>query len=36
MPHLGYVTEPLFRMSFERMAEDVVAYLAGNPIRVVE
>jgi phosphoglycerate dehydrogenase-like enzyme len=36
MPHLGYVTEPLFRMSFQRMAEDVVAYLAGNPIRVVE
>jgi phosphoglycerate dehydrogenase-like enzyme len=36
MPHLGYVTEPLFRMSFERMAEDVVAYLAGNPIRIVE
>ncbi|HEY5272214.1 MAG TPA: D-2-hydroxyacid dehydrogenase family protein [Acidimicrobiales bacterium] len=36
MPHLGYVTEPLFRMSFEKMAEDVLAYLAGSPIRVVE
>jgi phosphoglycerate dehydrogenase-like enzyme len=36
MPHLGYVTEAGFRTSFEKMAEDVVAYLAGTPIRVVE
>ena len=36
MPHLGYVTEAGFRSSFERMAEDVAAYLAGSPIRVVE
>ena len=34
-PHLGYVTEPMFRMAWQRMAEDVVAYLAGSPIRLV-
>jgi phosphoglycerate dehydrogenase-like enzyme len=34
-PHIGYVTEDLFRASWQRMAEDVTAYLAGSPIRVV-
>jgi phosphoglycerate dehydrogenase-like enzyme len=34
-PHLGYVTEDLFRTAWQRMAEDVAAYLAGMPIRVV-
>jgi phosphoglycerate dehydrogenase-like enzyme len=34
-PHIGYVTEEHFRTSWRRMAEDVVAYLAGSPIRVV-
>jgi phosphoglycerate dehydrogenase-like enzyme len=34
-PHVGYVTEPLFRTAWQRMAEDVAAYLAGVPIRVV-
>ena len=34
-PHIGYVTEQGFRASWERMAEDVAAYLAGSPIRVV-
>jgi phosphoglycerate dehydrogenase-like enzyme len=34
-PHIGYVTEPLFRSAWQRMAEDVAAYLAGSPIRVV-
>jgi phosphoglycerate dehydrogenase-like enzyme len=36
MPHLGYVTEAGFRYSFSRMAEDVAAYLKGEPIRIVE
>jgi phosphoglycerate dehydrogenase-like enzyme len=36
MPHLGYVTEAGFKNSFKKMAEDVVAYLDGTPIRVVE
>ena len=34
-PHLGYVTEPMFRSAWLRMAQDVAAYLAGSPIRVV-
>jgi len=34
-PHIGYVTEDLFRSAWQRMAEDVAAYLAGSPIRVV-
>jgi len=34
-PHVGYVTERLFRSAWRRMAEDVAAYLAGLPIRVV-
>jgi phosphoglycerate dehydrogenase-like enzyme len=33
--HVGYVTEELFRIAWRRMAEDVAAYLAGSPIRVV-
>ena len=34
-PHVGYVTEQGFRTAWERMAQDVAAYLAGAPIRVV-
>jgi phosphoglycerate dehydrogenase-like enzyme len=34
-PHVGYVTEQLFRANWQRMAEDVTAYLADAPIRVV-
>jgi phosphoglycerate dehydrogenase-like enzyme len=34
-PHVGYVTEQLFRNSWKLMAEDVAAYLSGTPIRVV-
>jgi phosphoglycerate dehydrogenase-like enzyme len=34
-PHIGYVTEQLFRTSWQRMAENVAAYLSGTPIRVV-
>jgi phosphoglycerate dehydrogenase-like enzyme len=34
-PHVGYVTEQLFRTTWPRMAQDVAAYLAGAPIRVV-
>jgi phosphoglycerate dehydrogenase-like enzyme len=34
-PHIGYVTEQGFRAAWRRMAEDVAAYLAGSPIRVV-
>jgi phosphoglycerate dehydrogenase-like enzyme len=34
-PHIGYVTEQGFRAAWELMAQDVAAYLAGSPIRVV-
>ncbi len=34
-PHAGYITEHLFRTAWQRMAQDVAAYLAGSPIRVV-
>jgi phosphoglycerate dehydrogenase-like enzyme len=34
-PHVGYVTEALFRHAWQQMAEDVAAYLAGQPVRVV-
>jgi phosphoglycerate dehydrogenase-like enzyme len=34
-PHIGYVTEQLFRSSWQRMAENVTAYLSGSPIRVI-
>ncbi|MDX6343321.1 MAG: hypothetical protein QOH87_3459 [Trebonia sp.] len=34
-PHIGYVTEDLFRTAWQRMAQDVAAYLAGSPLRVV-
>lgn len=34
-PHIGYVTEDGFRAAWQRMAQDVAAYLAGAPIRVV-
>ncbi len=34
-PHIGYVTEDLFRAAWRKMAQDVVAYIAGAPIRVV-
>jgi D-3-phosphoglycerate dehydrogenase len=34
-PHIGYVTEEGFRHAWQRMAEDVRAYLAGAPVRVV-
>ena len=34
-PHTGYVTELAFRFAWQRMAEDVAAYLAGSPVRVV-
>ena len=34
-PHIGYVTEPGFRAAWPLMAQDVAAYLAGSPIRVV-
>jgi phosphoglycerate dehydrogenase-like enzyme len=34
-PHIGYVTDGLYRQFFAEIVEDIVAYLAGSPIRLV-
>jgi phosphoglycerate dehydrogenase-like enzyme len=34
-PHLGYVTEDTYMVFFDDAVEDVLAYLAGDPIRVL-
>ena len=35
-PHLGYVTEDTYEVFFEDAVEDVLAYLDGAPVRVIE
>jgi phosphoglycerate dehydrogenase-like enzyme len=35
LPHLGYVTEAAYRSMFKQVAEDVAAWRAGSPIRVL-
>ncbi|MSO64917.1 MAG: D-2-hydroxyacid dehydrogenase family protein [Alphaproteobacteria bacterium] len=34
-PHVGYVTEKTYRMFFEDTVENIVAFLAGQPVRVM-
>jgi phosphoglycerate dehydrogenase-like enzyme len=34
-PHIGYVTENTYRNFYRDAVEDIAAYLAGSPIRVV-
>jgi len=34
-PHLGYVTEESYRIFYEHALQDVQAYLAGQPLRVL-
>jgi len=34
-PHLGYVSEPSFRLMYGQVVEDIDAFLAGSPIRVI-
>jgi phosphoglycerate dehydrogenase-like enzyme len=34
-PHLGYVTDGSYRVYYGEAAEDVMAYLGGSPVRVV-
>jgi phosphoglycerate dehydrogenase-like enzyme len=34
-PHLGYVTEAAYRDFYESMAEGIVAWSKGTPIRVL-
>jgi phosphoglycerate dehydrogenase-like enzyme len=35
-PHLGYVTEDTYRVFFGDAVEDVLAYLDGAPVRVID
>jgi phosphoglycerate dehydrogenase-like enzyme len=35
LPHLGYVNEPTFRAMYAEAIEDIAAYLAGDPIRLL-
>jgi phosphoglycerate dehydrogenase-like enzyme len=34
-PHLGYVTEETYRIYYEEAVEDIAAWLAGKPVRVI-
>jgi phosphoglycerate dehydrogenase-like enzyme len=34
-PHLGYVTDASYRVYYGEAAQDVAAFLAGSPVRVV-
>jgi phosphoglycerate dehydrogenase-like enzyme len=35
-PHLGYVTEDCYRIFYGDVVDDIAAYLAGTPIRLVQ
>lgn len=35
-PHLGYVTEEHYRVFYGQTVENIAAFLAGDPIRVIE
>jgi phosphoglycerate dehydrogenase-like enzyme len=34
-PHLGYVTDDVYRLFFRQVVEDILAFWAGDPVRVV-
>jgi phosphoglycerate dehydrogenase-like enzyme len=34
-PHLGYVSQESYRTYYGQAVEDIVAYLAGSPMRVL-
>ena len=34
-PHIGYVTEDCYRIFYDSIVEDITAFLAGNPVRVL-
>lgn len=34
-PHLGYVTEGNYRVSYGQVVEDIRAFIAGEPIRLI-
>ncbi|HZQ86750.1 MAG TPA: D-2-hydroxyacid dehydrogenase family protein [Acidimicrobiales bacterium] len=34
-PHIGYVTEDCYRIFYDQIVEDITAWLAGEPVRVI-
>jgi phosphoglycerate dehydrogenase-like enzyme len=36
LPHLGYVSEPTIRRMYAEAIEDILAYAAGAPLRVID
>ena len=34
-PHIGYVTNDCYRIFYDQIVEDITAFLAGDPVRVV-
>jgi phosphoglycerate dehydrogenase-like enzyme len=35
-PHIGYVTQENYRSFYPQIVENVVAFLDGNPVRVIQ
>jgi phosphoglycerate dehydrogenase-like enzyme len=35
-PHIGYVTDENYQSSYPQIVEDILAFLAGKPVRVLE
>jgi phosphoglycerate dehydrogenase-like enzyme len=35
-PHIGYVTQDCYRIFYDHIMEDITAFLAGHPVRVIE
>ena len=35
-PHIGYVTEENYRSSYPQIVENIIAFLDGNPVRVIQ
>jgi phosphoglycerate dehydrogenase-like enzyme len=35
-PHIGYVTNDCYRIFYDQIVEDIVAFVDGKPIRVIE
>jgi phosphoglycerate dehydrogenase-like enzyme len=35
-PHLGYVTDDTYDIFYRETVEDIVAWQAGKPVRVIE
>ena len=34
-PHIGYVTDGTYRVFYREAVEDIAAFLAGHPVRVL-